>query len=75
MFPAAVSPIDMSVPHRPNELPEELLERLVVLATDDCEEVRTSAAASLSSLAQLGSRSAALSIKDLGSNQEKSSWG
>lgn len=52
--------------HRPNELPDELAHRILTIArTSESRELVMSARAALSSLAQLGSKSALTCLKEL----------
>jgi HEAT repeat protein len=54
----AVTELAIAFWHRPNEIPERLLNKIGNLATEDTPEVRMAARASLSNLVQLGSTQA-----------------
>jgi HEAT repeat protein len=54
----SVTELSVAFWHRPNAIPERLLSRIVTLASEDSSEVKMAARASLSNLAQLGSKSA-----------------
>jgi hypothetical protein len=60
----AVTELSVAFWHRPNEIPERLLGKIGVLATEDTREVRMAARASLYNLAQLGSRKAERLIQE-----------
>jgi len=54
----SVTELSVAFWHRPKEIPEKLLDRILVLAREDTSEVQMAAKASLSNLAQLGSSAA-----------------
>jgi len=61
----AVTELSVAFWHRPKEIPERLLSKILALATEDTDEVRMAAKASLSNLAQLGSAAAEKLLSDI----------